>query len=95
MREHRVHADHSIPISKKMGDLLGCRENLIPKLLTALHREAEMQNRLSPPPPALDDRRRVKQIKVQYGQKQHITCKGIPMRLSADFSKEILQARRE
>ena len=42
MREHRVHADHSIPISKKMGDLLGCGENLIPKLLTALHREAEM-----------------------------------------------------
>lgn len=24
----------SIPISKKMGDLPGCRENLIPKLLT-------------------------------------------------------------
>jgi len=54
-----------------------------------------MQNRLSPPPPALDDRYHVKQIKVQDGQKQHITRKGIPMRLSADFSTEILQARRE
>ena len=54
-----------------------------------------MQNRLSPPPPALDDRCHIKQIKVQDGQKQYITCKGIPVRLSADFSAEILQARRE
>ena len=28
-------------------------------------------------------------------EKQKITCKGIPIRLSADFSAEILQARRE
>ena len=54
-----------------------------------------MQNRLSPHPSALDDRYHIKQIKVQDGQKQHITRKGIPMRLSADFSAEILQARRE
>ena len=54
-----------------------------------------MQNRLSPPPLALDDRCHIKQIKVQDGQKQYITCKGIPVRLSADFSAEILQARRE
>ena len=28
-------------------------------------------------------------------EKQQIACKGIPIRLSADFSAEILQARRE
>ena len=28
-------------------------------------------------------------------EKQQITCKGTPIRLSADFSTEILQARRE
>lgn len=30
-------------IHVKMGDLLGCWENLIPKLLTALHREASVE----------------------------------------------------
>lgn len=33
MREHEARVQ-SIPISKKMGDLPGFRENLIPKLLT-------------------------------------------------------------
>ena len=27
-------------------------------------------------------------------EKETVTCKGVPIRLSADFSKEILQARR-
>ena len=27
-------------------------------------------------------------------QKETVTCKGVPIRLSADFSKETLQARR-
>ena len=27
-------------------------------------------------------------------EKQRLTCKGVPIRLSADFSKETLQARR-
>ena len=28
-------------------------------------------------------------------EKQFVTCKGVPIRLSADFSKESLQARRD
>ena len=28
-------------------------------------------------------------------EKQRVTCKGVPTRLSADFSKETLQARRD
>ena len=37
----------SIPISKKMGDLPGCRENLIPKLLPEQQERHEMPYRIS------------------------------------------------
>ena len=37
----------------------------------------------------------IKLTKIKYKEKQQITCKGIPIRLSADLSAETLQARRE
>ena len=41
--------------------------------------------------PKIKDKERI--LKAARG-KETVTCKGIPIRLSADFSKEILQARR-
>ena len=38
---------------------------------------------------------RLTKIRQRKYEKQQITCKGILLRLSADFSKETLQARRE
>ena len=42
--------------------------------------------------PKVKDKERI--LKVAR-EKQIITCKGVPIRLSADFSKETLQARME
>ena len=35
-----------------------------------------------------------KKILKAVGEKERVTCKGVPIRLSADFSKETLQVRR-
>ena len=35
-----------------------------------------------------------KKILKAVGEKERVTCKGVPIRLSADFSKQTLQARR-
>ena len=37
----------------------------------------------------------IKRILKASREKQRVNCKGIPIRLSADFSTETLQARRE
>ena len=42
--------------------------------------------------PKFKDKERI--IKASR-EKQFVTCKGVPIRLSADFSKESLQARRD
>ena len=42
--------------------------------------------------PEVKDKERI--IKAAR-EKQFVTCKGVPIRLSADFSKETLQARRD
>ena len=41
--------------------------------------------------PKVKDRERI--LKAAR-EKERVACKGVPIRLSADFSKEILQARR-
>ena len=41
--------------------------------------------------PKIKDKERI--LKAEIG-KEIVICKGVPMRLSADFSKETLQARR-
>ena len=41
--------------------------------------------------PKIEDKKRILEA---AGEKDTVTYKGVPMRLSADFSKETLQARR-
>ena len=42
--------------------------------------------------PNLKDKEKISKV---AGEKQRVTYKGVPIRLSADFSKETFQARRD
>ena len=72
------------------------------EIVTQVHEAQRVPYRINPRRNTLRDIL-IKLSKIKFKEKilkvarekQKITCKGIPIRLSADFSAETLQARRE
>ena len=76
--------------------------NMGKEIVTQVHEAQRVPYRINPRRNTLRDIL-IKLSKIKFKEKilkvarekQKITCKGIPIRLSADFSAETLQARRE
>ena len=78
--------------------------NLVKKIDIQVQEAQRIQNQFHPKrttPPHQDtsklkcQRLKIKRILKATREKQMVTYKGVPIRLSADFSKETLQARRD